>query len=232
MMKKQVSVIGIISLVLGILLFIVCWIPYIGCFGVPVAAVGIILGVISAMNKKNKLAMPLAGIILSACSIFIACTTFYMAEKAKETLEKTLGRPGQPNMQQLKEKLLEAARPLMERLEYIRVNMEIYDIEAKYFTDEAGKRYAGVTFNIKNDGSRVLSGVKVSGYFMNSEGEEIHGVDLFPVNTQAATNPTEPLEPNSIWQMGKGKFMEVKSVPEDWKEGEVDLVITNIQFLK
>lgn len=73
---KGVSVLGIISLVLGILGTIISLIPCIGVVGAPVAGIGLLLGVIglivSLTGKESGVGFPIAGSAVSLLGLCIA----------------------------------------------------------------------------------------------------------------------------------------------------------------
>ena len=71
----SVSGFGIASLVLGILTLLIAWIPLVGIFSIPVAAIGFILGlvgmIISLDARRSGVGMPIAGMVTCAISIVL-----------------------------------------------------------------------------------------------------------------------------------------------------------------
>jgi hypothetical protein len=67
---------GIASLVLGAIAFSICWIPFLGLFGLPLSILGTILGLagfVAAIRRSGRGAgFPIAGTAISALSL-IAC---------------------------------------------------------------------------------------------------------------------------------------------------------------
>lgn len=75
-LTKRVSVLGIISLVLGILGTIISMIPCIGVVGAPVAGLGLLLGaiglIVSLTGKQSGVGFPIAGSAVSLLGLCIA----------------------------------------------------------------------------------------------------------------------------------------------------------------
>src|SRR5687767_1202940 len=72
--NKSVSGLGIAALVLGILGVLVAWVPFCGIVAIPVAAIGLILGIIAivmARSSQTGMGMPIAGTTLSAIAILL-----------------------------------------------------------------------------------------------------------------------------------------------------------------
>jgi len=67
---------GVVSLILGILAFLICWIPLVNLLGVPLAALGLILGAIGflvALTRKGaSIGYPIAGTAICGFSLFIS----------------------------------------------------------------------------------------------------------------------------------------------------------------
>lgn len=74
--ERNVSPMGIASLVLGIIACITCWIPFLGLFSIPVSGLGLLFGLIgllmSLIGKKHGLAFPISGSIICTIAISIA----------------------------------------------------------------------------------------------------------------------------------------------------------------
>jgi hypothetical protein len=113
-------------------------------------------------------------------------------------------------------------------------NLQIYDFKAHYYSSLGEGRIPGVEFKIKNNGAETLDKVKVTVYFKDAKGNTVAEEDYFPVlvtKTFSLSND-KPLKPNYIWQMERGKFYTAKSVPSEWKEGEAEIRITDLEFGK
>jgi hypothetical protein len=77
--KRGVSPLGIASLVLGIMGCLICWIPILGLFAIPVALIGLVLAfigvVMAAINKKTGFVFSISGGIVCILSVCIALVT-------------------------------------------------------------------------------------------------------------------------------------------------------------
>lgn len=67
---------GIAALVLGILAFLICWIPVVNLLGVPLSGLGLLLGLIGLLvaftRKGASIGFPIAGTAVCGLALFIA----------------------------------------------------------------------------------------------------------------------------------------------------------------
>lgn len=73
---RRGSSLGVASLVLGILAFLICWIPLVNLLGVPLAALGLLLGAIGflvALTRKGaSIGYPIAGSAICGLALFVS----------------------------------------------------------------------------------------------------------------------------------------------------------------
>lgn len=66
------------SVILGALAFLICWVPLIGAVGMPLAALGLLMGafgvIISLMRAGAGMAMGVVGLAICTLSLFVALT--------------------------------------------------------------------------------------------------------------------------------------------------------------
>jgi len=109
--------------------------------------------------------------------------------------------------------------------------INLYDFEAKYYTDIFDDRKPGVSFKLKNTGTRTLNEVEVTVFFRDAAGNVIAEEDYHPVLvSEYSFGDSKPLKPNYIWQMERGKFYQAENVPTEWQEGNATAKITDIEF--
>lgn len=116
--KPRGSSLGIASLVLGILAFLICWIPLLGIIGFPLGVLGLLLGavglVIALVRRGASIGFPIAGIAVCALatlitwtvtSAFIAGVTEFQSaleeelQKANDTNQTTAFSDGESSSQ-------------------------------------------------------------------------------------------------------------------------------------
>lgn len=125
-----------------------------------------------------------------------------------------------------------AEGPSGEEAAYIRQNLRLYDLEAKYFDSMLDGRVPGVDFKIKNNGNRTLNNVEVRVVFHDAEGKPIAEEEYQPVlvSEYSFGENNTPLRPNYIWQNEPDRFYTAKAVPTEWAEGKATATITDIEF--
>lgn len=76
--KRRGNSLGMVSLILGILAFVICWIPLLGVLGVPLSGLGVVLGgiglVIALARKGASIGFPIAGLAMCGLALTIALT--------------------------------------------------------------------------------------------------------------------------------------------------------------
>lgn len=75
---RRGSSLGVASIVLGIMAFLICWIPLVNLLGVPLSALGLLLGLIGTLvsisRKGASIGYPIAGSAICALSLAAALT--------------------------------------------------------------------------------------------------------------------------------------------------------------
>jgi hypothetical protein len=224
---------GIIAIVLGVIGLLVSWIPFLGLIAIPIAGIGGLLAIIglvlAAMKKFKGWSMPLLGglvclmaLLISFCST--GSTTAIIGEGIKEVSKASENRS---NAQKIEKADTEA-----ESKDYIANNLDLYDVEAKYFDSVLNGKVPGVLFKLKNKGDRTLDRVEVKCFFLDGNGNRISEEDFHPVSVSGYSfgGDNKPLKPGYVWSMEAGKFYTAKSVPSEWKEGSIEVEISEIKF--
>ena len=77
---------GIAAVILGILAFLICWIPLVGLLGLPLSGLGLLLGiagiVLAALRKGSGLGFQIAGAAFCAFAMIMSISATYIFGKA------------------------------------------------------------------------------------------------------------------------------------------------------
>jgi hypothetical protein len=125
--------------------------------------------------------------------------------------------------------ILAKKNAVVEKINYFS-NVAVYDFVAKYYEQYFGGKEAGIVFKVKNNGNKELKRVQVTVYFKDNSGNIIHEDKFTPVSEYSWDSNNKSLKPNHIWQMDSGYYLKADNVPSEWKEGSVDVRITDIDF--
>jgi hypothetical protein len=75
-LPRRGNSLGVAALVLGIIAFLICWIPFVNLLGMPLSALGLLLGLIGVLvaltRKGTGIGYPIAGSAVSGLALFIA----------------------------------------------------------------------------------------------------------------------------------------------------------------
>lgn len=108
--------------------------------------------------------------------------------------------------------------------------IQVSSVKASYMDSYLDGKVPGITFKLKNQGGKTLEKIEVTFYFMDKDDVVIYEEDFTPVSSNRSYKATKPLKPNYSWQMERGKFYSLKSLPDEWAEGKVKAEITDIEF--
>lgn len=112
---------------------------------------------------------------------------------------------------------------------YIDENLELYEVSSQYIKTYSNDRVAGVQFKLRNNAERTLNRVEVTVYFKDESGNVITEEDFYPVSNRSIEN-NKPLRPGYIWQIKSGSYYTAEHVPSEWKEGSIEVLITDVEF--
>ena len=136
---KGVNICGVIALVLGILGLVISLIPCFGIIGIPLAAVGLLLGIIGIFTsgRTTGRGMPIAGTIVSAAGLLIGGIWLALAanffKKADERMEaarvegERQGKIAQEEARKAEEKRQKEEKELREGKAVAVTAKELYD---------------------------------------------------------------------------------------------------------
>lgn len=92
--SKASHSLGIASLILGVLAFLICWVPLLGLLGLPLSLLGILLGgigtLIALFRKGSGIGFPIAGTALSLLSAITVVAITGAAATAVHQLGKAI----------------------------------------------------------------------------------------------------------------------------------------------
>lgn len=92
-LPRRGSSLGVASMVLGVLAFLICWIPIVNLIGAPLAALGLLLGAVGFLVALTRggsgIGSPIAGAAICGMALFVTITiTGAMATGAKAMSER------------------------------------------------------------------------------------------------------------------------------------------------
>lgn len=228
---------GLMSMTIGVLALLFGWVPFLGLFVIPVALIGgalAALGFLIALFKGFRGAgMPILGGIICVVALVLPVlstggTSVAISESMAQVEQQIEAQRAAIQME------AELAREQEDAVkeEYISQNLELYEVVAKYMDSFLDGRVPGVLFKVRNRGERSLDMVEVTFFFKDANGDILAEEDFLPVfvSDYSFSGDSKPLKPGYVWQMEKGKFYTAKSVPNEWHEGSVEAVITDIRF--
>lgn len=116
---KRTSGMGIAALVLGIIACLTCWIPFLGLLGAPLAALGLLFGIIgiilSLISRRSSVGLSLAGSIVCLVSLMICGTitgvTTTAIGQAVNSVEENMNKPVSPTSVQSQKSIVLPVAP-------------------------------------------------------------------------------------------------------------------------
>ena len=208
------------------------WVPFLGMLTTPIAAIGFVLGglgVLLAMLRGFKsMGVPLVGTGLCAASIWLALS---MTKSASDVMAESVRRIEQAQAEAQRNETARKAERGRAAQDYIANNVDLYDVEARFFDSLLDGRIPGVTFKLKNRGDRTLESVRVCVQFEDVNGKVISEETFQPISRHSFQANSRPLKAGFVWQIEAGSLFAAKSVPSEWVEGRVTAKVVDVEFV-
>jgi len=136
--KKGVNVLGIISIIVGILGLLISLIPCIGLFvGLPIAIIGLLLGVIGIfVGKESGRGLPITGSTVSFVAILISVAWFAYGYFSVKKAQKQAEAEMQASRLELDRAARDAEKQENDRRELDRIRTETRNAKAVQVTAE------------------------------------------------------------------------------------------------
>jgi hypothetical protein len=148
------------------------------------------------------------------------------ARPTQEQLAETEKMQAEEKEKQEKKKAAERQR----KLDYIKNYLLLSDIEGRYQKQygEFGPIGATVFGTVQNNGSQTLNTVAITAYFLDEKGKRVFEDTYHPVLVRESPfgNDNKPLKPGYIQKFG----YQSRDCPSAWREGAVEVAITDIEF--
>lgn len=218
---KSTNGLGIASLVLGILAALICWIPVLGLFGIPLAGLGLLFGIIgfliALIGRKSGVGMPVSGAIVCAISLAIAIASTgafvgAVSEVSRTALEETETAPVHD-------------RPVLDPQKQAYVDNILLKNVA---VGKSVLNEQGVFGEVKNIGTRTLKKIQLMIYCLDNDGNVVFEKDYHPLfvsDSRWLMNEHKPLKPNYSRKFG----CKLDDAPSDWS-GQVRLEVIDLEF--
>jgi hypothetical protein len=107
--------------------------------------------------------------------------------------------------------------------------LKLSELAAAYEEDPLDGRVAVVRGKLKNTGTKTLTEVEITAYFMDKSGQRIYEETYLPVSVDAISfegDTEKPLKPGYIREFG----FKAENCPKEWNSGTVECAITAIKF--
>lgn len=132
----------------------------------------------------------------------------------------------------IQESNIEKAEVMLSKIEIIGL-LELYEIESRYINTYGSEKEAGIRFKIRNNSKEDLSRVQVKVFYLDSNGNRIYDKTFNPVLvSEFSFGNNDPLKSGYIYQMPERQFYTSDEVPDEWSEGKVSVIISNVEILK
>jgi hypothetical protein len=122
----------------------------------------------------------------------------------------------------------EAMQSFTEKVNYI-AKIDIIEFNTTRIDTYLGKALPAVRIGLKNNGERDLDKIKVTVFFQDSKGNNIHEKDFFPVLVSKYSNK-KPLKAGYVYEMKKDQYNIVESPLSSWEEGKATIKIIDVEF--
>ncbi len=103
---KRLNPFGVVSIVLGIIASLSCWIPFVGCLVIPIGLLGVLFGLIGALfslvTGRWGAGFPFAGTVVCLIAVYVAFVSTKATIGTFDTIvdiantQRTIAREGQP----------------------------------------------------------------------------------------------------------------------------------------
>jgi len=127
----------------------------------------------------------------------------------------------------------EAIEELNKKISYLE-KVEIHRFEATHINTLSRKNIPAVRFKLNNTGDRNLNKVSITIYFKNAIGKIIKEKNYHPIFVTEYKNSrnTKPLEAGHSWDMPEGEYYTIDDMPSEWQDGEAEIKVTDLEFVK
>lgn len=169
---ERLNAFGVVSVVLGIIACLSCWIPFVGCLVIPIAILGMLFALIGALcslvGRRASAGFPLAGAVVCIVAICIAFVTTQATISTLDTIRE-IAREGQ----------------LAPESETVPIPLEFDVISTKQYTD-----MLGVKVKITNISNRPLGGYcYVTCILHDAQGKQLTFQGHYPIKSDNGLPP-------------------------------------------
>ena len=225
---------GIASLVLGIIAFILCWIPLVGCITFPVSALGLILGItgliIAIKRKGGGIAYPIAGSALSSIALTIIIMTYLIGTAVNETskaideaiaeIDTNINTAFPSNDEPA---ITKDSQPTRDKAQYL---LSRFFVErARFYYSKGGfMEEAVIDLSVRNNGDQAVSRAYFHGVLI-TPGRSIPWVkENFNYEIPGGLEPGE----SANWKLSPNMFGEWSKAPKDRDDMVLKVTVTRL----
>ncbi len=175
---KRLNAFGLVSVVLGIIASLSCWIPFVGCLAIPVGLIGMLFAfigaVVSLAGRRTDAGFPFAGGVLCIIAVYIAFVTTEATINTFDTIVDTA------NTQREIVREEQTAR----ESETVPNPLEFVVVSTKHYTD-----MLGVKVEITNVSSRHINSCEATCILKDAQSQKLTFQKHYVISSDAGLRP-------------------------------------------
>ena len=121
----------------------------------------------------------------------------------------------------------EAPKTTEAKQNYIQNYLQLFEIEAEIINTLWDEKKPGIKYAIKNNGSEILTEIKVTVYFLDKNDNPFFEKSYSPISKY--NFDYKILKPNYTYRFDKNKYQTIDNLGDEWS-GKIKIEIVDIEF--